>query len=120
MTTVDVTALVPARAEYLTLINVCEIPPKAVDAFIEGWTERAKIISMHQGFRDSRLHCALTPDGRFQLINVAHWDSAESYESARKDLAFRYRSTTSRKRYRKCFRTRVCIRSSAATPSRQM
>lgn len=34
------------------------------------------------GFRDVRLHRALLPDARFQLVNVAHWDSAEACAAA--------------------------------------
>jgi hypothetical protein len=40
-------------------------------------------MSTHPGFRDTRLHRAPSPEGRFQLVNVAHWDSAESYAAAR-------------------------------------
>lgn len=78
----------PADAGPVTLINVFEIPAEQVDAFIEGWAERAKIMSTHPGFRDTRLHRALSPEGRFQLVNVAHWDSAESYAAARADDEF--------------------------------
>jgi heme oxygenase (mycobilin-producing) len=78
----------PADAGPVTLINVFEIPAEQVDAFIEGWAERARIMSTHPGFRDTRLHRALSPEGRFQLVNVAHWDSAESYAAARADDEF--------------------------------
>ena len=71
-----------ADAGPVTLINVFEIPAEQVDAFIEGWAERARIMTTHPGFRDTRLHRALSPEGRFQLVNVAHWDSAESTAAA--------------------------------------
>jgi heme-degrading monooxygenase HmoA len=70
------------------LINVFEIPRDEIDAFIEGWAERAQIMSTYPGFRDSRLHRALSPHGRFQLVNVAHWDTPGDYEAARTDPAF--------------------------------
>jgi heme oxygenase (mycobilin-producing) len=78
----------PANAGPVTLINVFEIPAEQIDAFITGWAERARIMSTHPGFRDSRLHRALSPEGRFQLVNVAHWDSAESYAAAQTDPEF--------------------------------
>lgn len=74
--------------EPVTLINVFELPAEAAARFIEGWTERARIMSTKRGFRDTRLHRALSPDGRFQLINVAHWDSLDDYESAHADAQF--------------------------------
>jgi heme-degrading monooxygenase HmoA len=54
-------------------------------AFIEGWAERAKIMTTQQGFRDTLVHRALSPEGRFQLVNVSHWDSAESTAAAHAD-----------------------------------
>lgn len=72
----------------VTFINVFEIPADRVSGFLEGWAERARIMSTKQGFRDTRLHRALSPEGRFQLINVAHWDSVEAYAAAHADTEF--------------------------------
>ena len=74
-----------ADAGPVTLINVFEIPAEQVDAFIEAWAERARIMTTHPGFRDTLLHRALSPEGRFQLVNVAHWDSAELTAAAHAD-----------------------------------
>lgn len=88
MTAADTTTTGPANSGPLTLINVFEIPAEQIDAFIEGWAERARIISTHPGFRDAKLHRALSPDGRFQLVNVSSWVSAESYAAAHADPEF--------------------------------
>lgn len=72
----------------VTLINVFEIPAEQVDAFIEGWAERARIMSTRPGFRDAMLHRALSPDGRFQLVNVGHWDSVEAFTAAQENPEF--------------------------------
>ncbi|NEW40110.1 antibiotic biosynthesis monooxygenase [Nocardia cyriacigeorgica] len=66
----------------VTFINVLEVPAEHVDAFVEQWRERAALMRTAPGFRDVRLHRALLPDARFQLVNVAHWDSAEACEAA--------------------------------------
>ncbi|WP_280234383.1 antibiotic biosynthesis monooxygenase family protein [Nocardia cyriacigeorgica] len=66
----------------VTFINVLEVPGEQVDAFIEQWRERAALMRTAPGFRDVRLHRALLPDARFQLVNVAHWDSAQACEAA--------------------------------------
>jgi hypothetical protein len=34
------------------------------------------------GFWDTRLHQALSPQARFQLVNVAHWDSQADLQAA--------------------------------------
>jgi heme-degrading monooxygenase HmoA len=88
MTTMSTTSVGLTGSGAVTLVNVFEIHPDEVDFFIEGWAERAKLMSKHPGFRDTRLHRALTRESRFQLINVAHWDNAKSYVAARKDPAF--------------------------------
>ena len=85
-----------AGAEPVTFINVFEIPADQAPGFIEGWAERARIMSTKRGFRDSMLHRALSPEGRFQLINVAHWDSAEAYADAHTDPEFQARIDTVR------------------------
>ena len=66
----------------VTLINVVEMPADQVDIFMAGWKKRADIMSTLPGFRDYALHRALLPDSRFQLVNVAHWDSREAFEAA--------------------------------------
>ncbi|MEU2035750.1 antibiotic biosynthesis monooxygenase family protein [Nocardia amamiensis] len=66
----------------VTFINVFEIPADEIDEFVENWHERARIMREAPGFRDVRLHRALLPDTRFQLVNVAHWDSVEACEAA--------------------------------------
>lgn len=66
----------------VTLINVVEIPADQVDQFVIGWKQRAEIMSTLPGFRDYALHRALIANARYQLVNVAHWDSREAFEAA--------------------------------------
>jgi heme-degrading monooxygenase HmoA len=72
----------------VTFMNVIELPAVEVDGFVEQWRERAKLMRDAPGFRDSRLHRAKLPNTRFQLVNVAHWDSVEAWESAIANPAF--------------------------------
>lgn len=78
-----------AATEPVTLINVFEIPAEQVPAFIAEWDERSRIMSAYPGFRDAVLHRAVSPEGRFQLVNVAHWDSLQAYTEAHADPRFR-------------------------------
>jgi heme-degrading monooxygenase HmoA len=73
----------------VTLINVFEGPIDQVDDFIGRWRARAELISAAPGFRDSRLHQAISPQARFQFVNVAHWDSREAWEAASSSPEFR-------------------------------
>ncbi|RDI46198.1 antibiotic biosynthesis monooxygenase family protein [Nocardia mexicana] len=66
----------------VTFINAIELPAEEVDGFIEQWRERVALMRTAPGFRDVRLHRALLPNTRFQLVNVAHWDSVEACEAA--------------------------------------
>ena len=68
--------------EPITLINVFEIRQDDVEAFLHEWRERAEFLSGQPGFRSLRLHRATSADARFQLINVAEWDSAEALQAA--------------------------------------
>jgi heme-degrading monooxygenase HmoA len=66
----------------ITLINVFEIAPDDIDPFLHEWRERADFMARQPGFRSLRLHRALSPDARFQVVNVAEWDSAEALQVA--------------------------------------
>jgi heme-degrading monooxygenase HmoA len=66
----------------ITLINVFEIDSRDVELFLREWQERAQFMGRQPGFRSLRLHRALNPDSRFQLINVAEWDSPDALQAA--------------------------------------
>lgn len=68
--------------EPITLINVFEIRADDVEKFLQEWRERAQFMGRQPGFRSLRLHRALNPQSRFQLVNVAEWDSAEALQAA--------------------------------------
>jgi heme-degrading monooxygenase HmoA len=69
-------------SEPITLINVFEIHQDDIEPFLQEWRERAEFLGRQPGFRSLRLHRALNPDSRFQLVNVAEWDSAEALQAA--------------------------------------
>jgi len=81
----------PANTSPVTLINVFEVPTEHVDLFIAQWRERAALMSTKPGFLDSRLHRALSSQTRFQLVNVAHWESREAWQAATADTEFQER-----------------------------
>jgi heme-degrading monooxygenase HmoA len=85
--------------EPITLINIFEIPRAQVGGFILGWKERAAFLSRRPGFRSLRLHSALSPDTRYQLVNVAEWDSVRALEAATSQDFFRQSAQRSAKEF---------------------
>lgn len=81
----------PANSSPVTLINVFEVPAEHVEVFIAQWRERAALMSAKPGFLDTRLHRALSSQSRFQLVNVAHWESREALQAATADTEFQQR-----------------------------
>lgn len=69
-------------------VNVFEIDAEQLDLFLAQWRERAEFMSRQPGFRSFRLHRALSPEARFQLINVAEWDSADALSAATRQPYF--------------------------------
>jgi heme oxygenase (mycobilin-producing) len=66
----------------ITIINVFEVPAEQLDRFIAWWRVRAEIMAAAPGFRDSRLHRAVSSQARFQVVNFAHWDSQAAHDAA--------------------------------------
>jgi heme oxygenase (mycobilin-producing) len=72
----------PAVAQPVTLINVFEVPPGRLEETIRFWETARDFLSTQPGFVSTRLHQAIAQDARFQLINVAVWESADAYATA--------------------------------------
>jgi heme-degrading monooxygenase HmoA len=72
----------PLEGGPVTFINVFEVPVEQIETFTAHWRELAKIMSAAPGFRDARLHRALSPRTRFQIVNVANWESRQAWEAA--------------------------------------
>jgi heme-degrading monooxygenase HmoA len=72
----------PEGGGPVTFINVFELPVEQIDTLIAHWRELAKIMSTAPGFRDARLHRALSSQTRFQIVNVSCWESRETWEAA--------------------------------------
>jgi len=72
----------PEGAGAVTFINIFEVPVEQIDTFIAHWRGLAKIMSTAPGFRNARLHRAFSSQTRFQIINVANWESPQAWEAA--------------------------------------
>jgi len=85
-------SLSAAASAQVTLINVFEVPEGEIDASIAAWEEARDFLSDQPGYISTALHQSLQPDARFQLINVARWeteqDFAEAIERMRREEVF--------------------------------
>ena len=74
----------------VTLINPFELPHPADDEqFLLGWQRAADYMRQQPGFLNSRLHRALAPETRFPFINIAEWESPQSFQAAVASEQFR-------------------------------
>lgn len=75
-----------ARAEPVTLINVFEVPSGAIEASLRYWEAARDVLARQPGYLSTQLHQSLAPDARFQLVNVARWESAAAFQAAMQRL----------------------------------
>ncbi|MDJ0684021.1 MAG: antibiotic biosynthesis monooxygenase family protein [Alphaproteobacteria bacterium] len=71
-----------AAAAEVTLINVFEVPGGQRDAVVAGWEKARDFLSEQPGYIETALHESISPESRFQLINVARWADPQSFQSA--------------------------------------
>ena len=73
----------------ITIMTIWEGSAEQVEEFIMQWRVRAEIMAAAPGFRDAKLHRAVSSQARFQLVNVAHWDSQAHLDAAHDNDEFR-------------------------------
>ena len=66
----------------VTLINVFEVPEGALDKTIEMWAKGRDFLQTQPGYISTALHQSIAPDAKFALINVAIWESPETFQAA--------------------------------------
>jgi heme oxygenase (mycobilin-producing) len=76
------TSATRAQPAPVVLINVFETSAATLDEAVRYWEASRDFLARQPGYVSTRLHQAITPDTRFQLINVAVWESAEAFAAA--------------------------------------
>ena len=76
----------PHATAETVLINVFEIPPGQEKAVLDAWEKARSFLAKEPGYVSTELHQSLTPDARFQLINIAKWESPEAFKRATERL----------------------------------
>ncbi|GLZ51374.1 hypothetical protein Acsp07_09910 [Actinomycetospora sp. NBRC 106378] len=77
----------------VTFINIFEIDRDDVETFKAGWQQLAAIMAAAPGFRGAQLHEAVNDEARFQLVNIARWDSEQAWRDASTNPAMREAAT---------------------------
>jgi heme-degrading monooxygenase HmoA len=67
----------------VVLINVFEVSGGMENEFVEWWKNCSEALKKEPGFIDAQLHRNLKSASRFQFINVAHWETEETFVQAR-------------------------------------
>ncbi|USD41751.1 antibiotic biosynthesis monooxygenase [Vibrio sp. SCSIO 43135] len=64
------------------LINTFSVPNNKVEETIAYWEVARDFLIEQPGYVSTKLHRSLKPDATYQLINVAEWESVESFQAA--------------------------------------
>ncbi len=73
-------------ARDVTLINVFEVPQGQYEAAVDMWVQSRNFLQKQPGYISTALHKSIGPDAKFQLINIAKWESAEAFQAASKAM----------------------------------
>ncbi|MEH6545399.1 MAG: antibiotic biosynthesis monooxygenase [Sneathiella sp.] len=68
--------------EALTLINSFEVPAGKLEEAILHWEQGRDVLQKQHGYISTALHQSLTEEARFRLVNVAKWESVETFTAA--------------------------------------
>ena len=66
----------------MVLINPFVVPPDALDETIAMWEQARAFLAAQPGYISTKLHQAVSPDAQYLLINVANWESIETFQAA--------------------------------------
>ena len=75
------TLAMPDKNE-ITLINPFVVPEAKLDETIDMWLQARDFLQMQPGYISTELHQSVAPDATFRLINVAKWESPETFKAA--------------------------------------
>lgn len=71
----------PAVAD-IVLINAFEVPEGQREAAIAAWEAARDFLATQTGYISTALHGSVTSEARFELVNVARWESADAFKAA--------------------------------------
>ncbi len=75
-----------SNSNAVILINPFEVPEDKLSETISMWEQARDFLQEQPGYISTELHQSMTPDARFKLINVAKWESMETFQMATKKM----------------------------------
>lgn len=80
-------AMNTAKPAPTTLINSFEVPSDRLEESIKYWETCRDFLMNEPGYISTKLHRSIKNDARFQLVNVATWETPEAFMNASKKMA---------------------------------
>ncbi len=70
------------NAKHTVLINPFEVPKGKLEASIKYWEDCRDFLKTQPGYISTKLHQSIKGDAKFELINVAVWESPKAFTDA--------------------------------------
>lgn len=74
------------KPEYITLINSFEVPVGKLEASIKYWEACRDFLKKEHGYISTKLHQSVGDGARFQLVNIAIWETPQAFMDASKKM----------------------------------
>lgn len=75
------------KSEQIVLINPFEVPKEKLEESIKYWEACRDFLKKEPGYVSTKLHQSIKEGARFELINVAVWESPKAFTEASKKMA---------------------------------
>ncbi len=75
------------KSEHIILINPFEVPQGKLEESIKYWEACRDFLKKEPGYISTKLHKSIKDDVRFELINVAVWESPKAFAEASQKMA---------------------------------
>ncbi|WP_128581684.1 antibiotic biosynthesis monooxygenase family protein [Neisseria flavescens] len=70
-----------AMQNSVVLINTFEVPQGKEAEALAAWQKARDFLKTQPGYISTRLHQNIDPNGKYHLVNVARWRSAEDFKA---------------------------------------
>ncbi|WP_299106001.1 antibiotic biosynthesis monooxygenase family protein [uncultured Tenacibaculum sp.] len=75
------------NSEHIILINPFEVPKGKLEESVKYWEACRDFLKKEPGYISTKLHKSIKEDAKFELINVAVWESPKAFMDASKKMS---------------------------------
>ncbi len=76
-----------SKSEHIILINPFEVPKGKLEESVIYWEACRDFLKKQPGYISTKLHQSIKDDAKFELINVAVWESPKAFTEASQKMA---------------------------------